>query len=358
MCVSSSTQADGMARVVCIDPHDSELVARITGQTRDLAIQLTWVDEPVGAAAEAQELQHVADRHAADVVVVVQPNAAGGFAVYVYDAAQHQLRARDAPRPPGVERLAASTMAETAALIVRGELSAALSGHAQTRVQAVVAESAGRTPTTAPEAAPPAKSRGRATSEQRPTRTAEEVARRGHRLSLATGVRAELPGAQKLLAGPWLGARLALARVEFGLLASTTLPAALEHDAVGISLRRHALGGEALGLLDLGAHVELGVGAGAGIALYARDTRLLGGGGLAKTPASTSWSATFGPLFELRWRFVRSVGLAARLGVDVNSRPMSFKYEKVGGSGDQVELARFARYEPWAAAALFVDIWQ
>jgi hypothetical protein len=151
---------------------------------------------------------------------------------------------------------------------------------------------------------------------------------------------------------------MALSWVEFGLLASTTLPADLKHDAVVVSVRRHALGGEALGLLDLGTDLELGVGAGAGIVLYTRDTRLLGGAGLVKTPAKTSWSATFGPLLELRWRFVRTVGLAARLGVDVNPRPTSFKYERVGGAGEQVELARFARYEPWGAAALFVDIWQ
>jgi hypothetical protein len=363
MGVGHVAYAEAGLRVVCVDPHASELRARIEGQTRDLPIRLAWVDEQLPANIEAAQLQQLADRYPADLVVVVQPNAAGGLSVYVFEVRQRQLRVRDAPLPEGVERLANSTLAETAALIVRGELAAAIGARTPTPATAeqAVARPAGETPSAPrndkpqPATAPPA---AHGTDEPKLVGPAGGRVDRQfsqHGLVLAAGVRAGLPGSDALLWGPWLGAHLAVSWFELGLVASTTLPADLQRDTVGIAVRRHALAAEVRGRLAVTDSLELAVGLEAGFAAYARKTRLQTNAELTTTPDATSWSVALGPLAELRWRFLPRVGLAARLGVDINPQPTRFVYRQ---AGERLALAELAVFEPWAAAALFVDIWK
>ena len=343
---------DERARVVCIDPHDPELVARIEGQTRDLEIALRWLDQPLGAEPTAAELAQLAHDQTAQFVVVVQPNATAGLDVYVYAAAQHALRTRQVPRPVGAARLAASTVAETAALIVRGELSAVLSGEA-------TIPNPPETPAgPSAEAASQSQSPAAVSSTQSPAQAAslEPAAHGGTGIVLAAGLRASLAAAHHALGGPWLSVSLALSSVELGLAASTTLPNQLHDASVRVALRRHALGIEALARLALAARVELGAGVAIGLAFYPRQTRLGTGSGLRETAASTSWTPTFGPVVGLRWRFVARGGLALRLGLDVNSRPTHFVYDDVSMTSGSVELAKLNVLEPWGLAALFVDL--
>jgi len=354
LAVGGSARADASAHVVCVDPHDRELVARIEGQTRDLALGLSWVDEPIASDAQASDLEQVAERHAADLVVAVQPRAAGGLTVYVYDRAQQQLRVREAPRPLGVERLATSTLAETAALIVRGELTAVLSARAA---------SVSGADSTAPAAPNTAEANSQrdgalppiAADPAQPPNAGEDASRSERGLSLAAGIRAGLAGTPAPLVGPWLGARLTLLPFEVGLTASTALPSEFGRQGVRISVRRHALAAEALGLLALPADLELGVGVDIGLVLYARQTRLAADSSLMQAPDASAWSALFGPFSELRWRFAHSIGVALRLGVDVNPQPTRFVYRQAGA---QTELAKLAVLEVWGAATLFVDIWK
>jgi hypothetical protein len=109
------------ARVVGIDPHDAELVKRVDGQTQDLPITWRWLLTNV-----AIDLAAVARDQHADLVVQVERERHGGRVVNVYDAKRKQLRTRAAPQPQHAERFSASTAIEAAALIVRGEIKAAL----------------------------------------------------------------------------------------------------------------------------------------------------------------------------------------------------------------------------------------
>jgi hypothetical protein len=327
-------------RVVCVDPQDSQLVARIQGQTRDLGISIEWVREPASAAPAATQLADLARRSAADFVVSVQPSAAGGLTVYIYGAAHAALRQRDVPLPHDSERLAASTMAETAALIVRGELSAALASakeeaEAQTHVPAKV-------PVVAPQ---------KATPPTPPVKPAPEPDERA--LSLAASVRVSAPGAGLVLGGARFGVRYRWSAVELGIAFGTTLPAELQRDALSVSLRRHDAQLEAFGQLHLARELALLLGAGAGVVVYARTTRSTDSSSM-KTPDHPSWSALLGPIAELRWRFAHSVAATARVGVDFILQPTRFTAHNPDGTS--TSLGDLAPYEPWAALGLVVDI--
>jgi hypothetical protein len=176
-----------------------------------------------------------------------------------------------------------------------------------------------------------------------------------HLLLLAAGIRAGLAASDALLAGPWLGAHWSLSRFELGLVAGTTLPAELQRDAVRIAVRRHSLAVEVRVRMEVANNWELALGLEAGIAAYARETRSSIQASLATTPDATAWSAALGPLAELRWRFVRGVGLALRLGIGVNPQPTRFVYRQ---AGERLEVAKLAVFEPWAGVGLFVDIWK
>ena len=330
-------------RVVCVDPEDSQLVARIQGQTRDLGLRIEWVREPPSVAPVTTQLAALARRSAADFVVSVQPSAAGGLTVYVYGAAHAELRQRDVPLPRDGERLAASTMAETAALIVRGELSAALASakeeaEAQARVPATVPVVAPQKP--APPAQPPAQPEARLDE---------------HALSLAASIRVSAPGEGLVLGGARLGVRYRWSDVELGLAFGTTLPAELKRDALSVSLRRHDAQLEAFGRLRLARGLALLLGAGAGVVVYTRTTRSTDSSSM-KTPDHASWSALLGPIAELRWRFAHSVAATARVGVDFILQPTHFAAQNADGTS--TALGNLAPYEPWAALGLVVDIWE
>jgi hypothetical protein len=330
-------------RVVCVDPEDSQLVARIQGQTRDLSISIEWVREPSSGAPAATQLADLARRSAADFVVNVQPSAAGGLTVYVYGAAHATLRQREVPPPHDSERLAASTMAETAALIVRGELSAALASakeeaDAQTHVPAKV-------PVVAPQKPPPP-----AQPPAQPEARLDE-----HALSLAASIRVSAPGAGLVLGGARLGVRYRWSAVELGVAFGTTLPAELKRDALSVSLRRHDAQLEAFGQLRLARELLLLLGAGAGVVVYTRTTRSTDSSSM-KTPDQATWSALLGPIAELRWRFAHSVAATARVGVDFILQPTHFTARNPDGTS--TSLGNLAPFEPWAALGLVVDIWE
>jgi hypothetical protein len=341
----AASQAAAAPRVVCVDPQDSQLVARIQGQTRDLGIELAWLADDSRSVPTAPGLAELAQRSAAEYVVVVQPSAAGGLTVYVYDAARKLLRERAVPPARDGEHLAASTMAETAALIVRGELSAALAlakEEAETKASAPAPP-----PPPAPEPAPPTP----------PPHVAPPPAAPRHEpvLSLAAAIRVSAPGAGLWLGGAGLGVRLGWSVLELGVLVGTTLPADLQQEALRVSLRRHDLELEAFARLRLAPQLALLLGAGAGVVVYARKTQSTGSAQM-KTPDNASWSALLGPRAELRWQFAHSVSAAARVGVDFIPQPTHLTYQNPDQT--RASLGELVAYEPWAALGLVVDIWE
>jgi hypothetical protein len=336
------SHAAAAPHVVCVHPQDSQLVARIQGQTRDLGIDISWLPDEARGVPSAPQLAALAQRSSADYVVVVQPSAAGGLTVYVYDAARKLLRQRAVPPARDGERLAASTMAETAALIVRGELSAALANE----------EEANETRASTPAPAPPAPA---PTPPPREAPPPQEAPRAQPVLSLAAAIRVSAPGAQLWLGGAGLGVRVGWSAFELGAALGTTLSADLQQDALRVSLRRHDLELEAFGKLQLARQLALLLGAGAGVVAYTRKTQSTGSTQM-KTPDNTSWSALLGPRAELRWQFAHSVAAAARLGVDFIPQPTHLAYQNPDDT--RASLGELAAYEPWAALGLVVDIWE
>jgi hypothetical protein len=393
LCFTRSANA-APVRVACVDPGNRELRARIEGQTRDLALQMIWVARQGDAPPGATSLAQIAKRYGARLVVALQPSAAGGSSVYVYDSAQRVLRVRQVPPPRNGDRMAQSTAAETAALIIRGELSAALAalhepGSEPSSNQDGPSSSEEPAPSQSGEGKPvpspgktPQERKGPQTAQQEPQTPRDgskkppaspeppeepppeepppeagsglpEAARPERVLTLEAGLRVSAPGAGVLLAGAWLSGRLALNRVEMGLGASTTLPSDLARGANRIALRRHAIAAELSALVVWGYDLELWLGVSAGLALHHRETRNADAE-LDPQPARTTPGFVFGPLAEARWRFAPNLGLSLRAGVDFLLQPPRFTY---GQPQAPRELARLAPYEPFVSLALFANTW-
>ncbi|MEY4577171.1 MAG: hypothetical protein RL701_1874 [Pseudomonadota bacterium] len=336
-------------RVVCVDPQDAELRARIRGQTRDLALEFVFVAETANA-----DLALFAERNAASFVVEVRALTGGVREVSIYDAVTRELRTRRAEPPGRAERFSHSAVAETIALIVRGELTAALSAResaenqappATTNAPPLTTPAPARTPTV-----PAADSGGATRAPKGPADVSPRL------FTLAAGIRASLPGAGRVFVSPELSARLRVTPVVIGLTVNTALRSRANVGGFNIDLYKHSLSVEALGVFALSAApaLELALGLNAAAIMYRRAQAATGDARWEPTDGKTSLSASLGALSELRWSFTHSFGLSVRVGLDVNLRPL---WLQTAGSPEMTnELSYLQRLEPWAALHLFADL--
>lgn len=389
------------ADVVGAAPHDSELVARVTGQTRDLPLHLRWVELALDARPSAAQMALAAREQRADVVVAIRGNAATGQTVYVYDAPHDALRTRRVA-PSKHDRMSRSAAAETVALIVRGELralladreaeaerereraasTAAVSGTSGTTTGSGGPASGGSTDAAAnggstARTPPPTPSRPTRNEAQHQSATRETGSEAGKvepdeneagsqltaanpfagaldgplALALAAGMRASLPIADHAMWSPSLALQLRLAHVGIELHGSTSFTAHLEQDSVRIGLRRHAFGGAVFASWRVGNDIDVAFGPALDLAFVQRTT-LATGDDFMKTADRTWTTLTLAALADLRWRLLPRVGVSVRIGLDFPLHPLLFAY------GEGRQLARQHSVEPWALASLFVDIWE
>ena len=378
------------AQVVGVDPRNSELVTRITGQTRDLPMRLRWINSASHAPARESELRAIAEKYAADVVVALRAMS-GGHTVYVYASKPRTLRTREVPKPARSERFSSSAAAEAVALIVRSELSAALTSLQEaaepspdaSAPDTSVSTGPGGTPNTTnepkpldlppkpPEPPPPppkvepdprpddddeqSEEDERADDPSQPS--AAEVLAAWFapplRVSLALNMRGSVPIKDQPMGGPTAQLQLKLAHIGIALHASTSFSSDLHFPTAEISLRRHALQLELFAWLFTSANVEFALGPAVGMVFYQRTTK---SGPWENTPGRTSESPTVSALAELRWHATHRVGLSVRAGLDFVLRPPRFTYQADPEKTPETTLARVSLYEPWIAAGLFVDI--
>ena len=385
------------AEVVGAAPHDTELVTRVTGQTRDLPLHLRWVELALDARPSAAQMAQAAREQAAEIVVAIRGNGATGQTVYVYDAQHDALRTRRVA-PSKHERMSRSAAAETVALIVRGELRALLADReaeaereravspaavsstsgattgsggpssGSTTLTAVNGDGAARTP---PKPATPPRREQSArhehetgsepdevepdeneTTSQLPTANPFAGAFDGPlTLALVAGMRAGLPIDDHVLWSPSLAVQLRLAHVGIELHGSTSFAAHLAQDSVRVGLRRHAFGAAVFASWRVGNDIAVALGPALDLALLQRTT-LATGNDLMKTDDHTAKTVTLAALADVRWRFLPRVGVSVRIGLDFPLHPLLFAY------GERRQLARQRSVEPWALASVFVDIWE
>jgi hypothetical protein len=381
------------AEVVGAAPHDAELVARVSGQTRDLPLHLRWAELALDAHPSSAQLSTAAREQHAEFVVAIRGNASAGQTVYVYDAKHDALRTRRMA-PSKRDRMSRSAAAETVALIVRGELNALLADReaeaAREHVDspAAVSGSSGvvkgsggdttssiapastaantvatRTPRALPKRPTPARSEARhigsepevpdepSTSQLTAANPFAGMFEGPLTLALAAGMRAGLPIAEHVLWSPNLALQLRLLHLGFELHGNTSFTAHLASDSVRIALRRHAFGAAIFASWRIGNDIDVALGPALDLALLQRTT-VATGEGLMKTADRSATTVTVAALADLRWRIVPRVGVSVRIGLDFPLHPLLFAY------GADRELARQRSYEPWALASVFVDIWE
>lgn len=341
------------ARVLCVDPHDPELVARIRGQSRDLPVSLQLIAAELSDPPTLTELDRAARAHGADFVVQVHAMTDEAQVIYVYDAGRHQLQVRSAPRPRRAARLSRSAAAETIALIVRGELRAALEAREQDRASDAPAPDG---------VAPIISTKREPEPEPSPAPVADPVPDLpdpGEHIAtgaaLSAGLRGSLPGDSRVFISPLVVVQWRAERVAVGIAASTSLLSRARHQGLIIDLHRHGLSAEVLWRGVFSPELELDLGANVGVSMYRRATR---------TSLAATWrteapkmpiSGSLGPMAELRWSFTRSVGLSVRAGLDVLLSPLQFDAGAVDDDGARYEVSHLSRLEPWLALTLFVQ---
>lgn len=392
LCVTS---VHAQSPVVCAAFDDAELLARIRGQTRDLPISLITADDADVSQHSAAELQIIGREHDADFVISVDRAPNGARTVYIYDARAAELRVRTAPAPDRKHRFARSAAAETVALIVRGELSDALTARASQ--QAAAAEESTATAQAPPERSGPAKattsSQETGEAASRPARetdtqpTEKAAAERAQRnaeeqseqdveldpdeedeeeeedsassfslgpaqLSLELAGRASTPIDSRYFLGAALGLRVSFDHFSVGVTGSSTLPDRAEVQGLELTLREHGVGLDALAHLPLTAALRLGLGA-AGRLLFYRRSAESGRPEWNPEPASTSSTLAIGPQAELRWQLTQHLGVSIRIGLDVLLRPISWRYQLDTNPRVPIELERQNRTAPWFSAGVY-----
>lgn len=381
------------AEVVGAAPHDTELVARVAGQTRDLPLHLRWAELRLDPRPSTAQMAAAARAEHAEFVIAIRGNAGAGQTVYVYDAKHDALRTRRMA-PAKRDRMSRSAAAETVALIVRGELNALLADreaeaareHADSTAAisgsgGTVTGSGGGDTTSSTAPASTAATTVTRTPRELPKRSeARPTPRQSHAepdepddespasqltaanpfagmfdgpltLALAAGMRAGVPIADHVLWSPNAALQLRLLHLGFELHGNTSFTAHLASDSVRIALRRHAFGAAIFANWRVGDDIDVALGPALDVALLQRST-VATGEGLMKTNDRTATTVTLGALADVRWRIVSRVGVSVRIGLDFPLHPLLFAY------GADRELARQRSYEPWALVSVFVDIWE
>lgn len=358
-------------RLLLAQPDDAELVTRVEGQTRDLGVQVevfagTWHNEKDAAS--------LAGARRADFVARVERARDGALEVNVYGARSRSLRTRSVPRARG-ERLGGSAELETAALVLRGELSALMHAEHETTTGAaggggsstggagagaVGAASAEYVHTDAHAQAEERTSEPKheqvqlpATEEPEPEPDLPLANYSAHRSAwtLLAAARGSLPIDDQPAFGLQVGARIPLAWLELGLSFSGALPFEVHDQLVRIRLQRYALGAEAHGVLPWGPRLRVLLGVQAGLALYVRETELIA---VEYKPAGDepAWTPSFGAHAALQWLLARQWGLELGAGLDVIPLRTAFAYT-TRDPRINTEIAVLRTFEPSATLGVF-----
>lgn len=351
----------GPCRVVLARPSSEELVARIVGQSRDVACELEVVD---AAAASCAEL--AAAQRAEAVLRVREPEAGGAYELVVCDAVagREQTRAVPTEHASG-DALGASAAYEAVALVVRSALVDIAAEHDARRAaqRALEAERA-RELASREAAAREAAARARAAAEAEADADAEaeeEDDSTGGAAVFADPAWLIYAGAELAAIGADapafdLTARIlfALGPMHVGAGFSYGLPAKLELQVTELEIARHTV--ELIASLPWRAssRATLDAGLHAGASALTRETRSSTGA----TPAgsATAWSALFGVEIGAGLRLAGPLGARLHLALDVLPGAPSYAVDDVAPGGmpaRRTEIGSIAYVQPRAGLTLF-----
>jgi hypothetical protein len=312
------------ARLLLLSPVPAAVEERIAGQIADLA----WVSERVPGALEPDPLRAAAREAAskgARAVVWVTRAADGAYQLELYDPAKRRLLERRFALDKAEGALAESAALEALALAVRSALRALEADETvgETIVAKVDAGSieSGQKPSAGGQAATSAQTSKRgATSatnqtwaEERATQSASGAGSHAA-LLVAGGWDLALDGQSPVMHGPWACLGVALGPVELSAEAQTALATEVSDAQTTLSLQRKvALATAALELVRKD-RLQLALGAGAGLASFARETTQVAAG-LRATAGANSLALALG--LELRGRIALLSGSLASFGLEL-----------------------------------------
>ncbi len=340
--IAAPAYADADARPVVLlcALDDSELLARVAGQARDLAVELRALESSPVSREPAALRVLVAERGARGFLCI-DATADGGRSVFVFDASTGEAHTRAVPTSGKDDALAASALRETVAIVVRSELVQLLSA---------VAPLSPSTETLVPQPLAPAVV-DTAASPVLPPEAPPSVGPAA-RVRLGAAWEAQLLGSEHLANALVARAGLSFGALELGLDGAFGLSSALGNAGARAHVQHHALGLSLRVGTRLGSVWYIAAGAQLGLAAFARTTRL-SSSGLSATADATTLCGAFGPGLLLRLRLVRGVGL--QLGLLLDVVPSAPRYALQRGGTLQV-LAHERVLEPAANLGVFFEL--
>lgn len=290
---------------------EDELLARIRGQSRDVACELA-----VGA-----------DERAADATLAIERAADGAYTLSVRVHADGSVHTRSVPAAPADpnDALARSAAFEAVALVVRGELlELARASEARREAQAAREAAAASARAQADAKRPPVeRSAASRAEDERDQDDADFALALGWELA-ATG----MPDPAHALTGRAL---LALGPIELGLGGAFGFATAFDDDYVHAEVRRHAvLGVLALPLLRTGAF-RVVLSASVGVLLFARRSAPRDPA-LVATPDATAIAFAAGVEAAAELRLLGPLALRVGLAADAVPAAPRFVYELSGAA--------------------------
>ena len=356
------SHAQDVLKVVVLSAPQTELAKRIRGQTSDLPVVTRAIAESAPSREVAEQL---AQRHAADVVLWVEPHSEGSLDVVVWNRAGQTLKRRRVVAQEHARGSASSAIAEITALVVRSELSsllerrdAAPSGQPlPPRDRQITAENADAQTAKNADAQTTARA-SPSSSEDDTVRSAETTAPSGPApAALQESAESASPHVQALLgyriAWPvrWtpthagvLALRLTVgSRLRAGLHGSASGPSRLRTAPVELTLRRYGVGGHALLSVHRSSSLDLSLGASAELGVYRRSAKRRDTG-LTPTRDQTAARPVVGPTLELTARLFRRSFLVLAAGANFVIYPTRYQIETMG---ERAEIERVSWLEPW-----------
>ena len=322
----SRASAEEPLRVLLLSPSGAEIASRVRGQTRDLPLLLSVTE--ANASPERLEAERLGREHAAQVVVWSMHAEGGSLRIFVLDLESADLQARDVAAPEG-EALAASTMAEIVALVVRSELTS------------LIQERSARPAST--------ENPTRAKTATAPPREPTPPAPRQETWWLGAGYQGSRPLRGALGHAGALTLRLRLGSFAVGVRGYAAGPIDQASENTRIRLLRFGLRAEALWGFALAPKTSAWLGAEAGCTANRRNTRSVGPAQRSTADALT-WSGELGLFGELQWQMLPRLGASLGAGLNFVLWPTQFLDQDATG---RQRVAALSRYEPWAIAGLF-----
>jgi hypothetical protein len=170
-------------------------------------------------------------------------------------------------------------------------------------------------------------------------------------LSLELAGRVSSAVAGRYFFGAALNLRLSFDHFSVGITGSSTLADRAVLQGLTLTLREHGVGVDVLGHVPLSASFRVGLGA-AGRWLFYRRNAASGDPGWQPAPAGTATSFAVGPQLELRWQLAQHLGLGIRIGLDVLLRPVSWRYRLDTNPRVPVELEAQNRVASWLSVGV------